>query len=339
MDADKRDERVEELLNKALERGPEERQAFLAQEGADDDTQLLIEVESLIRHHEANTVAKLDQPDWEGAGATLGGQPPGQRTVVGGKDAGARAESTTQLAAAFADHPRYRLLEPLGEGATGAVFKAEHRKMERTVALKVLKVQLVQGTDAIERFHREVKAAAKLNHPNIVTAFDADQQGDIHFLAMEYVRGLTLSKLLAKKGRLPVVHVCEFIRQAALGLQHAHENGMVHRDIKPGNLMITPQGQVKILDFGLARLAQDNQAPRRLTRFGTIMGTPDYVSRNRSTTCARSISAPTSIAWAARCTTCWPAIPRSPKVTSRKKLTPMLRAGPGRSPKSVATFP
>jgi hypothetical protein len=136
-------------------------------------------------------------------------------------------------------HPRYKILEILGAGGMGSVFKAEHRFMERPVALKLINRKLVDKPAMVERFRREVKAAARLSHPNIVEAFDADQAGDNHFLIMEFVEGESLSQILKKEGRLPVARACDFIRQAALGLQHAHGCGMVHRDIKPANLMLT----------------------------------------------------------------------------------------------------
>lgn len=189
------------------------------------------------------------------------------------------------------DHPRYRIIKLLGAGGMGLVYQAEHRMMERPVALKVIKRNFLSNSTAVERFEREVKAAAKLSHPNIVVAHDAEQAGDLHFLVMEYVDGVSLAKLVEKRGALPVVNSCHYIRQAALGLQHAFERGMVHRDIKPQNLMLTRQGQVKILDFGLARLAREagpisedgterDVAPVAggLTMAGTILGTPDYMA-------------------------------------------------------------
>ncbi len=153
-----------------------------------------------------------------------------------------RATATHQpeapVPADLANHPRYEILQLLGQGGMGAVYKARHKKMDRLVALKVINAQLVGSATAVERFHREVQAAAKLHHPNIVTAHDADQAGDTHFLVMEFVEGTDLAKYVEKKGPLPVVQACHFIRQAALGLQHAHAHGMVHRDIKPHNLML-----------------------------------------------------------------------------------------------------
>ena len=183
------------------------------------------------------------------------------------------------------EHPRYEVLGLIGKGGMGDVYTARHRKMERTVALKVINRGLVQKSDAVDRFHREVKAAAQLSHPNIVTSHDADQAGDFHFMVMEHVDGVDLSQTVKDRGALPVAETCDYIRQAAIGLQHAHERGMVHRDIKPHNLMVTADGIIKILDFGLASLApealsaSDAVASRPdLTAAGAIMGTPDFIS-------------------------------------------------------------
>ncbi|MFO0817975.1 MAG: protein kinase [Pirellulales bacterium] len=195
------------------------------------------------------------------------------------------------------DHPRYRIVRQLGAGGMGVVYQAEHRLMERPVALKVISRSLVGNSQAIRRFQLEVKAAAKLSHANIVAAFDAEQAGDLHFLVMEYVEGISLSRQVEKRGPLPVHYACGFARQVALGLQHAFEKGMVHRDIKPQNLMVTKAGRVKILDFGLARLAREQgelepvaaegllpSSPQPLaghaglTAAGATLGTPDYIA-------------------------------------------------------------
>jgi serine/threonine protein kinase len=143
----------------------------------------------------------------------------------------------------------------LGRAGMGALYLAEHGRIGRLVALKVINPQLLNRSSAHFRFQQEVKTAAKMDHANIVAAYDADQAGNLHFLVMEYVEGQNLADYLAEMGPLPVTQACEIVRQAALGLQHAHERGMVHRDIKPHNLMLTPLGQVKVLDFGLARFA------------------------------------------------------------------------------------
>jgi serine/threonine protein kinase len=160
----------------------------------------------------------------------------------------------------------------------GVVFKAVHRLMDRVVALKVIDRRLTDRPGLAERFRREVKAAALLSHPNIVTAFDADQAGDTHFLVMEYVAGTSLDREVQRRGPLPVRQACDLARQAALGLQHAHERSMVHRDVKPQNLLLTPAGQVKILDFGLAHVADEQSPAATPLPSGTVLGTPDYVA-------------------------------------------------------------
>jgi serine/threonine-protein kinase len=186
---------------------------------------------------------------------------------------------------------QYRILDQLGQGGMGRVFKAMHQTMHRVVALKVVTSQLVKTEQGRQLFMREVRAAARLIHPNIVTAYDANQIGDRHYMVMEFVDGPNLEQLVREKGPLPVGQACEFIRQAATGLQFAQENHMVHRDIKPANLLVQRAGGsardsqcvVKILDFGLARLHQRNPEDEPgsntiLTKENTVMGTPDYLS-------------------------------------------------------------
>lgn len=171
----------------------------------------------------------------------------------------------------------YLLLERLGEGGMGEVFKARHKRLERIVALKLVHKERLDNPQAVKRFRREIEAAAKLNHPNIVVAYDADDVNGTHFFTMEFVDGTDLNKLVKEKGPLPVDHACDCIRQTALGLQHAFEKGLVHRDIKPHNLLFSKTGMVKILDMGLAR-AQASEDSSTLTQEGSVMGTLDYVS-------------------------------------------------------------
>jgi len=177
---------------------------------------------------------------------------------------------------------RYKLLERIGEGGMGTVFKAQQEPLGRIVALKVMAHRLLKDREAVVRFQREVQAVAALNHPHIVAAFDAGQVGATHFLVMEYVPGQNLNRWVQQFGPLPLDFAAETIRQAALGLYHAHSEGMVHRDIKPGNILVTACGvrdypNVKVLDMGLARMVREfsDEEP---TSTNQILGTPDYMA-------------------------------------------------------------
>lgn len=173
----------------------------------------------------------------------------------------------------------YILLDVLGAGGMGRVFKARNWKLNRIVALKVIRQERSADPEVNRRFLREIQAAAKLSHPNVVAALDADQIDDTICLAMEYVDGIDLSRLVKKHGPLPPIEACEYIRQAALGLQHAFERGFVHRDIKPSNLMLARDGVLKLLDMGLMRRDRLASEPLSdLTRAGMVIGTPDYIA-------------------------------------------------------------
>jgi serine/threonine protein kinase len=174
----------------------------------------------------------------------------------------------------------YLLLEKIGAGGMGQVFKARHRRMDRLVAVKLLPVAMTKDKAAIARFEREVKAAAKLRHHNIVAADDADCANGVHFLVMELVEGQDLSALVKQHGPFSVVNAVDYILQAARGLEFAHKKGVIHRDIKPANLLLDDEGTVKILDMGLARLGDtgDGVAQAELTNTGMIMGTVDYMA-------------------------------------------------------------
>ena len=147
----------------------------------------------------------------------------------------------------------YVILDEIGSGGMGRVYKAQHRRMKRTVALKVLS-EALRSPRAVQRFQREVEAAAKLNHPNIVAAYDADEENGVHYLVMEYVDGTSLADYIGLNGPLPVATTLDYILQAAYALRYAHQQGVVHRDIKPANLLLTSAGVVKVLDMGLARV-------------------------------------------------------------------------------------
>ncbi len=181
----------------------------------------------------------------------------------------------------LADHPDYEVIRELGRGGMGVVYLARNKLMGRLEVLKVVGGQLVERPGVRDRFLREVQSAAKLQHKNIVAAYSATRLGESIVLAMEYIDGQDLAKMVKSRGPLPVVHACYFIYQAALGLQHAHERGMVHRDIKPANLIFALEGKkgvVKVLDFGLAKVTSEGQAESGLTREGQMLGTPDYIA-------------------------------------------------------------
>jgi len=186
----------------------------------------------------------------------------------------------------------YHILGRLAEGGAGQVFKARHRLMRRVVALKVIRPDLLADAEVVQRFLREIRVASQLMHPHVVHAYDAGPTGATYFLAMEYVEGPDLATLVRTGGPLPVAQACEYIRQAALALHHAHERGLVHRDVKPPNLLVTSPaapppgapaapGIIKLLDLGLARLQRPlaGDGTNLLTPAGPVMlGTIDYMA-------------------------------------------------------------
>jgi eukaryotic-like serine/threonine-protein kinase len=210
----------------------------------------------------------------------------------------------------------YILLERVGEGGMGQVYRARQKMLDRIVALKVIRKECLSNPKVTLRFLREIRAAGQLSHPHIVRAYDADQVDGTYFIAMEFIDGVDLCKMVKDDGPLPVAQACEYIRQAALGLQHAFERGMVHRDIKPANILVTrgiasdrrhssgvvprpieklarssgmlkrsapmlhyPWGVVKILDMGLARCSGifPNESTN-ITQVGSVMGTPEFIA-------------------------------------------------------------
>lgn len=184
---------------------------------------------------------------------------------------------------------KYKLLERLGAGGMGTVYKAHHAMTDRVVALKLVSKALLANPPAVARFRTEVRLICSLNHPNIITAFDADSVGDMHFLVMEFGQGRDLRAWLKQYGPLPVDWASDCIRQAALALDHAHQRGLVHRDIKPENLLadgadLSTPPSVKLLDLGLARLTHEEPAEdAELACAGKLMGTPDYISPEQAT--------------------------------------------------------
>jgi serine/threonine protein kinase len=207
----------------------------------------------------------------------------GSRSASGGSSPGkfVPPPAAETLPPELVDNPDYEIVRELGRGGMGVVYLVRNRLMGRLEVLKVVGKHLVERPSVLDRFLREIRSAASLHHPNIVSAYSAMRLGQGVVLAMEYVDGDDLSKLVKTKGPLPVVNACYFAYQAALGLQHAYERGMVHRDIKPANLILAREGKrgiVKVLDFGLAKVTSEGQFDSGLTHEGQMLGTPDYIA-------------------------------------------------------------
>ncbi len=166
----------------------------------------------------------------------------------------------------------YVILDFLGKGTMGKVYKARHRMMGRVVALKVLDSRYISSPRSLARFQREMELVGRLDHPNVIRAFDADRLGDCHFIAMEYAAGMTLEDYLVARGALPPADVVYYASQAADGLAHAHARAILHRDIKPSNLLLIPGKKIKILDFGLGTLLEKDELVPALTTCGVRSG-------------------------------------------------------------------
>jgi serine/threonine protein kinase len=173
---------------------------------------------------------------------------------------------------------KYKLLDHLGTGGMSSVYLAEHVLMQRRVAIKVLPKNRVDDTSYLQRFHREAQAAAALDHRNIVRAYDVDNDGDVHYLVMEYVEGHDLQVTVKENGPLDYHLAADYIRQAATGLAHAHAAGLIHRDIKPANLLVDRNNVVKVLDLGLARFTEDDKASLTVAYDENVLGTADYLA-------------------------------------------------------------
>jgi hypothetical protein len=173
----------------------------------------------------------------------------------------------------------YQVLEQLSRPGQSPVYLCIHGMMGRRVALKVLPIAEAQNPAAVARFHREARAAAALDHRNIVHAYDSGTQGNLHFLVTEYVDGSSLQDIVTDHGPLDILRAAHYIRQAARGIQHLYQVGLVHRDIKPGNLLLDRLGVVRVLDLGLARFFHDHQDMLTVTHdHNRILGTADYLS-------------------------------------------------------------
>ncbi len=173
--------------------------------------------------------------------------------------------------------PGYEIVEKLGQGGMGAVYKGVHLASRKTVAMKILSEKLSRRPEFLERFHREARVAIKLDHPNIVKGFDEGSVGKTHYFVMEYVHGKSASRVLKKRRRFGERRSMDIIRQVSQALDYAHEHNILHRDIKPDNIMMTREGKIKLADYGLVKYMDDvNEAG--LTSEGQIMGTPNYIS-------------------------------------------------------------
>jgi serine/threonine-protein kinase len=181
---------------------------------------------------------------------------------------------------------RYVILDRIGSGSMGRVYKAHHAMMDRIVALKIIAPEIASNERVVARFQREMKLVGRLDHPNVVRAFDADQINKVLYIVMEYVPGRSLGELIKKKP-IPAVDMIEYAFQAALGLAHAHEQGIVHRDIKPSNILLTEDRRIKILDLGLGVLMEADSGATFATADGIAVGTVDYMSPEQA--CGREV--------------------------------------------------
>ena len=281
-----RGQRVYAVFDAILKCDPARRAALL--EGlCIGDTELRAEVERLLTRDadakrdrflatRASTEPDALRHNWSSAGESESHR----EQSLGGPSGGTPTPATT-LPAILANHPDYEITRELGRGGMGVVYLAQNRLMGRTEVLKVVSSHLSNRRGVLDRFLAEVRNAARLHHPNVVTAYSALRLGESLVLAMEHVDGLDLAKIVAARGPVGVTHACNYVYQAALGLQHAHEHGMVHRDIKPSNLMLAGQSNralIKVLDFGLAKVQSEEAVDGGLTREGQMLGTPDYIA-------------------------------------------------------------
>jgi serine/threonine protein kinase len=178
----------------------------------------------------------------------------------------------------YASIPGFEFLGILGRGGMAVVYKARQLRPRRLVAVKVIDSHLADHGEVVARFRQEQTLAARLRHPNLVAAHQAGRAAGCSYLVLELVRGDSLDALIGRLGQLAVAEACEVIRQAALGLQHLHEQGLIHRDVKPSNLMLTPSGRVKVLDLGVARDLHRTGEHERITAHGQCLGTLDYLA-------------------------------------------------------------
>lgn len=252
--------KVKEIFQEALRVSPSERDRFL-DDACEGNVGLRLEIESLlISLNEAENFL--------------------ERPIVLGDESAGQTSAWSLTAGQVISH--YEVIEPVDSGGMGEVYAAVDRKLNRKVALKVLRNDIADDAGRLKRFGREAATVSSLNHPNILTVFDFDTVDDIHFVATEFVDGETLRTRLDRAGSLSTSAAVDIGIQTALGLAAAHAAGVIHRDIKPQNLMIRSDGILKILDFGLAKFTEDHSldvtTPQVLSLPGMILGTASYMS-------------------------------------------------------------
>ncbi len=288
MKPNERWERIEKLYQAALERPPGERAAFLEEACAGDEG-LRRELESLLAHRErAASFLAAPVVDW----------PVG---TFGEDSVPALGDEDSSMVGKTIAH--YKVLEKLGKGGMGEVWKARDQKLGREVAIKTLPEEFARDEERLARFKREAKLLASLNHPNVAAIYGLEEDNRTRFLVLELVEGETLAERL-KSGPIPVEESLGLALQIAEALEAAHEKGVIHRDLKPGNIKVTPAGKVKVLDFGLAKtlVTSDPEATSTTawvgTEAGAVLGTPGYMSPEQAL--GQSVDARTDI-WALGC--------------------------------------
>src|SRR6266568_1993964 len=224
---------------------------------------------------------------------------------------------------------RYRIEDLLGQGGMAQVYRGTDTVLGRTVAIKVLGPQYARDDAFVQRFRREAQAAARLNHPGVVSVYDTGSDGGVHYIVMEYVAGRTLAEILHQEGRLQPERAAEVAAQVAGALSFAHAAHLVHRDIKPANIMLTPAGEVKVMDFGIARALSTDS----LTQTATVLGTAPTCPPSRPRG-PRWTPAPTCTPWGWSCTRCWWGRPPSPGIAR----WPWPTSTCGRTPCSPLTW-
>jgi serine/threonine-protein kinase len=169
---------------------------------------------------------------------------------------------------------KYRIIQEIGSGGMAVVYKGYDTDLKRVVAIKVLPETYARDLQFVQRFQHEAVMAARLHHTNIVTIYDVGQQGNLNYIVMQYLAGASLDQVIAHNGPLPVEAAVAVIGQVAAALEHAHERGIVHRDVKPSNIMVSAEGNVTLMDFGLVRAGESSG----ITRVGMVVGTPEFMS-------------------------------------------------------------